>query len=120
LIGSLRSVYWHAGYADVVFEGAPVLDVAHALASYQLKVIPGPLYHIRTIEIEGLASEQKEVAGRMFGLKAGDVYDQLAISKTSEEVSKVAPSLKGYGFSYRQSADKQSHVVDLILKFFKE
>jgi outer membrane protein assembly factor BamA len=120
LVVSLRSVYWHAGYADVAFEGAPVLDAAHALASYQLKVIPGPLYHVRKIEIEGLSPEQKEVAGRMFGLKAGDVYDQLAILKTSEEVSKEAPSLKGYGFSYIQRADKESHVVDLTLKFYKE
>lgn len=120
LIGSLRSIYWHAGYADVAFEGAPVLDAAHALASYQLKVIPGPLYHVRSIVIEGLAPEQKEIAGRMFGLKAGDVYDQLAILKTSEEVSREAPSLKGYGFSYNQRADKQGHVVDLTLKFFKE
>jgi hypothetical protein len=113
LVNSLRSVYWHAGYANVAFEGAPVLDVAHALASYQLKVIPGPLYHVRKIEIEGLSPEQKEVAGRMFGLKAGDVYDQLAILKTSEEVSKEAPSLKGYGFSYIQRPDKESNVVDL-------
>ncbi len=120
LVNLLRSVYWHAGYTDVAFEGPPVLDTAHALASYQLKVIPGPVYHVRRIEIEGLAPEQKEVAGRMFGLKAGDVYDQLAISKTSEEVSKEAPSLKGYGFSYNQRADKQSHVVDLTFKFYKE
>lgn len=62
LIGSLNSIYWHAGYADVAFEGSPVLDTAHSLASYQLKVIPGPVYHVRSIEIEGLAPEQKEVA----------------------------------------------------------
>lgn len=90
LVGSLRSVYWHAGYADVAFEGPPVLDTAHALASYQLKVIPGPVYHVRSIGIEGLTPEQKEVAKRMFGLKAGDVYDQLAILKTSEEVARGA------------------------------
>jgi outer membrane protein assembly factor BamA len=120
LVNSLRSVYWHAGYADVAFEGPPVIDIAHALASYQLKVIPGPVYHVRSIEIEGLAPEQKEVARRMFGLKTGDVYDQLSITKTSEEVSREAPSLKGYGFSYNEHADKQSHVVDLTLKFYKE
>jgi outer membrane protein insertion porin family len=120
LVTSLRSIYWHAGYADVAFKGPPVLDTAHALASYQLTVIPGPVYHVRSIEIEGLTPEQKEVARRMFGLKAGDVYDQLAIGKTSEEVAREAPRLKGYGFSYNERPDKQSHVVDLILKFYKE
>jgi outer membrane protein assembly factor BamA len=100
----LRSVYWQAGYADVAFEGPPVLDTVHALASYQLKVIPGPVYHVRSIEIEGLTPEQKEVARRMIGLKAGDVYDQRAIEKTDEEVAREAPSLKGYGFSFHEAS----------------
>jgi outer membrane protein assembly factor BamA len=120
LIGSLRSVYWHAGYADVSFDGAPVLDMSRALASYQLRIIPGPLYHLRSIKMEGLAAAQEEEARRGLGLKSGDVYDALAVSRFNMDSSKAWPSLEGYGFTYSPREDKQDHVVDLTLNFFKK
>jgi outer membrane protein assembly factor BamA len=97
LIGGLRSTYWRAGYADVAFDGAPALDVAHGLASYHLKVIPGPIYHLRSIKMEGLTAEQEAEARHGLGLKPGDIYDELAISRLSADSSQAGPSLRGYG-----------------------
>jgi outer membrane protein assembly factor BamA len=120
LIGSLRSAYWHAGYADVSFDEAPILDTAHALASYHLKVIPGPLYHLRSIKVEGLTAAQEEEVRRGLGLTSGGIYDGLAVSRLSADSSQAGSDLKGYGFTYSPREDKQNHVVDLTLRFFKE
>lgn len=120
LIGSLRSVYWHAGYADVAFEGAPALDMVHALASYQLKVTPGPLYHLRSIKMVGLPASQEAEARRGLGLEPGGVYDEIAVSRLSMDSSVAGPSLKGFGCTYSPRKNKQDHVVDLTLIFFKK
>jgi hypothetical protein len=120
LIGGLRSTYWRAGYADAAFDGAPALDAAHALASYHLKVIPGPIYHLRSIKMEGLTVEQEAEARHSLGLKPGDIYDELAISRLSADSSQAGPSLRGYGCSFSPQKDTQAHVIDLILKFYKE
>lgn len=120
LIGGLRSTYWRAGYADVAFDGAPALDVAHGLASYHLKTIPGPIYHLRSIKMEGLTAEQQAEAGHSLGMKPGDIYDELAISRLSADSSQAGPSLRGYGCSFSPRKDKDLHVIDLTLRFYKQ
>jgi outer membrane protein assembly factor BamA len=120
LIGGLRSTYWRAGYADVAFDGAPALDVAHGLASYHLKVIPGPIYHLRSIKMEGLTAAQEAEARHSIALMPGDIYDGLAISRLSADSSQAGPSLNGYRCSFSPRKDKQAHVIDLTLTFYKQ
>ena len=120
LAGALRSVYWHAGYADVDFEAPPVLDTVHALASYQLRVIPGPQYHLRSVKFENLDSAQEEKAREMLGLKTGDVCDLMAVSGLNRKLTEPSSPLRGYGFSYTPKEDKQNQVVDLTLNFYKQ
>jgi outer membrane protein assembly factor BamA len=115
----LRSVYWHAGYTDVDFAGSPVLDTAHALASYKLQVTPGPLYHLRSMKFENLDSAQETKAREMLGLKTGEVYDAMAVSNLNRKLLDPSSPLRGYGFSYTPKEDKQNQVVDLILTFYK-
>ena len=120
LAGALRSVYWHAGYADVDFTGPPVLDTTNGLASYQLQVTPGPLYHLRSVKFENLDSAQETKAREMLGLKTGEVYDAMAVSGLNKKLLDPSSPLRGYGFSYTPKEDKQSQVVDLILTFYKQ
>jgi hypothetical protein len=120
LAGALRSVYWHAGYVDVDFVGPPVLDPAHALASYQLQVIPGPVYRLRSMKFENLDSVQETKARDMLGLRTGEVYDAMAVSDLSRKISDLRSPLFGYGFSYSPKEDKTSRVIDLTLTFYKQ
>jgi hypothetical protein len=117
LVGSIRSVYWHAGYADVDFHSQPILDPAHALASYQLEVIPGPLYHLRNLTFKNLNAVQESQARDILGIKSGDVYDALAVDRLSQ---KLSGSLAGSGFTYSPTEDKTAHLVDLTLEFYKK
>jgi hypothetical protein len=120
LIGSLRSVYWRAGYPDVEFNGAPVLDTAHALASYQLQVIPGPMYFLRSVKVENLPTEDEAEALKLLNLKPGDTYDALAVATLSSKLSEPGSPLKGYGVSFSPREDKQNHKIDLTLSFYKQ
>jgi outer membrane protein assembly factor BamA len=120
LTGQLRSVYWHAGYSDVEFQGEPVLDVGHALASYHLTVVPGAVYRLRGLKIENLDPTQQDQVRGVLGLKTGDIYDELAVANLSRAIRSSLPLLKGYGVSYTPREDKVAHVVDLTLSFYKE
>ena len=120
LVGALRSVYWHAGYADVDFAGSPVLDQAHALASYQLQVTPGPLYHLRDVKFANLDLSQVAKAREMLGLEPGDVYDVMAVSNLNRKLLDANSPLRAYGFSYTAKEDKQDQLVDLVLTFYKQ
>jgi outer membrane protein assembly factor BamA len=120
LAGSLRALYWHAGYPDVAFTGEPVLDHASALATYQFEVDPGPIYHLRSLKIENLDPSQQIEVKNTLSLKAGDVYDALAVANLQSKLSDAGSTLKGYGVSYSPQEDKQEHVVDLTLNFYKQ
>ena len=112
LVGALRSVYWHAGYPDVDFIGPPVLDTAHALASYHMQVTPSPLYHLRNIKFENLNSAQETKAREILDLKTGEIYDGLAVSNLSRKLATSNSPLQGYDFSYTPKEDKKNQVQE--------
>lgn len=119
LIGALRTTYWRAGYPDVELSAPSILDSKHALASYHLKVIPGPLYHLRSLNVEGLSARQQTQALKMLGLKAGDIYNAYAVAMLDRKLSAPGSPLSDYGVSFWPKEDQQKHEIDLTLNFFR-
>ena len=99
--------------------GEPVLDIEQALASYNLEVLPGPLYHLRSLTILHLDDAQQVTVKPLLGIKTGDVYDGMATAKLSQSLRNTPSLLPGYDFGYSAKEDKTAHVVDLTLDFFK-
>jgi len=120
LAGALRSVYWQAGFPDAEFSGPPVVDREHALASYEFKVIPGPIYHLRSLKILHLDDAQEAQVKRLLVMKPGDIYNGMATSQLSQTLRQPNSPLAGYTFTYSPKEDKIEHVVDLTLDFFKQ
>ena len=120
LIGTLRTIYWQAGYPDVQLHAPPILDAQRALVSYHLEVIPGPLYHLHTIKIEGLSAAEESQAIKALGFKPGDTYNAYAAAMLSRKMSTADSPLKNYDVSFTPREDKQKHEVDLTLNFYKK
>jgi outer membrane protein insertion porin family len=118
LAGVIRSTYWHAGFPDVEIHGEPVLDAEHALATYDLTVTPGPLYHLRSLKILHLDDAQTSTVKAILDMKPGDIYDGTATTTLSRKIAGPSSPLAGYNFSYTPKEDKASQVVDLTLDFF--
>jgi hypothetical protein len=118
LAGELRAYYWHYGYADVSIHGPSVLDHAHALVSYHLDVIPGPLYHLGSLTIHNLDVEREKTARELLGIGPGDVFDEMAVNALYHKLS-ADPMMAAYGFSFSPAKDKVSAKVDLTLDFYK-
>ena len=119
LASELFAFYQHHGYADVEIENDPVLDRDHALVSYHLRVIPGAVYHLRSITVEKLTAEQESKARELLGMSIGDLYVDEAITNLYHKIPDE-PLLKGYSFSFGPKKDKTANVIDLSLIFYKE
>jgi len=89
------------------------------LVAYRLNVIPGAIYHLRSLSVQNLNSEQESKARELLGMKPGDIYLDEAISDLYHKIADE-PMLKGYHFSYGPKKDKAASQVDLTLQFFKE
>lgn len=118
LAGELRALYWRYGYADVEIDGPAVLDRSHATASYHLEVVPGPLYHLRSVTIHNLDPEKEQRVRDLLGMKPGDVFDEMAINALYHKLSLDA-LLKDQGFTFNPTKDKSTAEVDLTLDFYK-
>jgi hypothetical protein len=119
IAGEIRAYYWHFGYASVQTQGEPVLDLPNAKVSYHLQVIPGPLYHLRSLTVQNLAPEQEGRVRELLGMKAGDIYDGMAVNGLYQKLSSD-PLLKSEGFSFSPATDKAAAQVDLKLDFYKQ
>ena len=95
------------------------MDKEHATVAYDLKVIPGPVYHLRNLTVEKLSPTQEARVRELLGMKPGDLYRGDAINNLYRKIADE-PSLKGYSFGFGPKADKVAAVVDLSLDFFKE
>lgn len=117
--GAIRAFYEHAGYPDVSMDAKPVLDQKNAQVSYHFNVIPGSLYHLRTLTVRNLNAEQESRVRVLLGMKSGDVFDQTAITGLYQKLPSEA-SLAGLSFGFSPARDKEAAVVDLTLNFYKQ
>ena len=114
----LAAFYRHSGYADVDVEVQPTLDREHALVAYRLDVIPGPVYHLRSVAIKNLDAPQENRVRELLGMKPGDVFLDEAVNGLYRKIADD-PLLKGYRFSFGPKRDKTANAIDLSLDFFK-
>lgn len=118
LSGQLRPLYWRYGYADVEIHAPPVLDRTHSQVSYHLEVIPGPVYHLRSLSIHNLDAASEEKVRALLGMKPGDVFDEMAINGLYHKLS-AEPSLAARSFTFSPAKHIASASVDLTLDFYK-
>jgi len=115
----IRALYEHMGYEDVQISDGQELDRSNATVSYHLSVVPGPVYHLRTLSVRKLDPNQESKVREMLGMKEGDVYDGDAVNRLYRAVKKELV-LAGLGFGFSPRKDSAAGVLDLELNFYKE
>jgi outer membrane protein assembly factor BamA len=115
----IRALYEHMGYEDVQIDDGRELERSTETVSYHMNVVPGPVYHLRTLSIRNLDANQEAKARELLGIKAGDLYDGEAVTRLYRAIKKE-PLLAARGFSYSRTEDPATGALDLELKFFKE
>jgi outer membrane translocation and assembly module TamA len=119
LENNLRQFYEHYGYADVYVETQTNLDREDALVEYRLNVVPGPVYHLRSLIIQNLKADQEDRVRDLLGMKPGDIYLGEAVTDLYRKVHNE-PLLKGYNFGFGPKRDRTANLIDLTLDFHRE
>jgi outer membrane protein insertion porin family len=90
-LGSVRTLYRDAGYANVEAEPETQLDPVHEEVDIVVPIRRGPLVHIERIEIKGNTKTRDKVIRREIVIQEGDLF-----SESGMEVSKRRITALGY------------------------
>jgi outer membrane protein assembly factor BamA len=113
---SIVNVYLHRGYLDAYVDPHPRLDSSAHTVTYALEIIPGEIYHLKTVTPLNLSPAAQQDFDRGWLLKPGAVYDPLYVSAFLTNNTALR-SLGPYRGSFQASADPQTHLVDLTINF---
>jgi outer membrane protein insertion porin family len=113
----LREWYHRFGYLEVQLEHQPLLDREHALVSYRLSVIPGPVYHLRQLTVSNLNSAQEAKVRELLGMKSGDPFNTNAVDTLQQKCDKE-PILSGRNVVNEVKKDVEAKAVDLTIESF--
>lgn len=117
LVTTLKDTYRRAGYAYVDVTDDPVLDQPKSLANYNVRVDPGPIYHLRHLTILNLDPDREQIVRDLVNLKSGDLYDSLSLADVFPKL-RSNPLFAGYTSSYSPREDENNHLVDLTITFY--
>jgi outer membrane protein assembly factor BamA len=119
-IAPLDAAYRRKGYMDVIASATPTLDKAALKVDYAVTLVPGEPYHLREVMTQGLEgdAQAKSEFDRSLLMKTGDLYNPYAIIDALKKDA-APPALRPYSATFKAQADPATHVVDVLITFYK-
>lgn len=90
-----------------------------ATVDYTIKVLPGDVYHMGKLTIEGFSDAQKAEFLAAWTMNAGDVFDATYPSGFLVQNSAKLHSLDDFSATYKQFEHEDTHAVDLAVTLRK-
>ena len=91
----------------------PQIDEQRSTVRYQVRVREGAIYHVGTVEVEGLDVRDAARVREKLKLRSGDVYDQGYFDNSS--------NLRHWSFGWKVDIEltrnDEHKVVDIVLRF---
>lgn len=113
---SILNAYLHLGYLDAYIETHPQEDKTAHTVSYSLAVMPGEVYHIKSVTPLNLSPAAQKDFDFGWLLKPGAAYDPIYAASFLTSNTALR-NLAGYTASFQASADSNTHTVDLTINF---
>jgi outer membrane protein insertion porin family len=114
---AISTTYLSHGYLDAYLIATPTLDdTAHTVA-YTLAVLPGDVYHLKTVTPTGLSAEAQQEFNTAWQMKPGDIYNPSYVAAFIH-ANTALRHLSTYTGTFHAEADPQTHLVDLTVTFF--
>jgi outer membrane protein insertion porin family len=112
----ISKAYLLQGYLDVYVLPHPVLDAANHTVAYTLTTVPGDIYHLHSVNVDGLSPQARALFDADWPMKPGDPYSDIVVN-TYLIKHAAQPLFRTYGPTFRAVGDPQTHLVDLTLTF---
>jgi len=109
--------YKAKGYLQAEITANPVFNRTSHTVDYSITVIPGAVFHMGKLTLVNLAPDQQALVMKNWALHAGDVYDETYPPTFLNRNKNSLHALDGWSASYKQYANQDTHVVDLVITF---
>ena len=116
-LASVAASYKAKGYLRAAINAEPALNHTQHLVNYEIKVVPGDVYHMGKLEILNLSDDRKALVVENWALHAGDIYDATYPPTFLNRNAKTLHALDGWSASYKQYEHEDTHIVDLVISF---
>lgn len=116
-LNNLGGAYLKHGYMKATVRATPSFDEAEHTVSYDVKIAPGDLYHLRNVEFKNLSEAQLKQVNELWKLKPGDVYNPTYAPGFLVNNRGSLHSLDGWSAIWTQKIDDEHKIVDLTLTF---
>ena len=92
------------------------LDRAAQTVRYDVRVVPGDIYRLHSVTVQGLAPEARAEFDQGWKMKVGDPYDA-AYLRAFLSKNTALHLLSRYTGDFAAAADPSTHFVDLTVTF---
>jgi outer membrane protein assembly factor BamA len=117
-LAPLANAYSIKGYQDARIQAPATIDHATHHVTYNIHVIPGEQYHLRSVKAIGLSDAQQKQFNSGWLLKPGEIFDATYVTSFLKKNTALR-TFEGYSANYRAVSDPNTHLVDLTLTFVK-
>jgi outer membrane protein assembly factor BamA len=116
-LAKLGGAYLAAGHMNAKVRAEPKFDETAHTVSFDIELVPGEVYRISKLEVQGLDDAQKAKLLPLWKLNPGDVYDpNYAPNFLRKNQSKLG-FLNGYSLAWTQKIYDETKTVELFVFF---
>ncbi|HEX4005215.1 MAG TPA: POTRA domain-containing protein [Acidobacteriaceae bacterium] len=116
-LAQMSQAYKSQGYLRAKLDANPKLDAMTRTVDYTITVQLGPVFTMGTLGLVNVSDVQRAEIMRVWPLREGGRYDQLAVGQFLVKYKNQLHSLDGWSASYKEYDHEDSHVVDLVVTF---
>lgn len=108
--------YRKLGYMDAYVDPGIHADSGSHTVTYALQPVPGAVYHLHAIDVQGLSPEARAQFDQAWQPRPGDPYNPDYVRRFLTD-NTATRKLSGYAGSFQAAADPATHQVDLTVSF---
>jgi outer membrane protein assembly factor BamA len=113
---AISRAYLRQGYMDVYVLPNPVTDADAHTVAYTFAVVPGEVYRLHAVNIQGLPEKERSLFQAGWPMKPGDPYSDLGVADYLAKYV-AQPVFRQYDAGFKAIGDPATHQVELTLTF---
>lgn len=116
-LSRLGGAYLAAGHMNAKVRAEPTFDETAHTVSFDIEMLPGEVYKLSKLDVQGLDEMQKAKLSPIWKLNPGDVYDPTYAATFLKKNASKLGFLNGYSLAWTQKIYDDSKTVELFVFF---
>jgi outer membrane protein assembly factor BamA len=118
-LSQLGGTYITKGYMNAKVKAEPTFDDAAHTVSYVIELLPGDLYKLTKLDMQGLDASQRAKVDKIWTLHEGDPFDGTYAQTFLKKNEAKLGFLNGYQIAWKQRVNDDTKTVELEVFFRK-